>query len=97
LYVPAEPMAVTTTIDIEILRNDAKVFEGRTTLEQLKRRPEDLVSYLFRSNTFTTGVFLMTGTGLVPSNEFTLQVGDVVNIRIDKIGQLTNTVAFAKA
>lgn len=97
LYVPAEPMAVTTTIDIDIVRNGSKVFEGRTTLEQLKRHPEELVRYLFRSNTFTTGVFLMTGTGLVPSNEFTLQVGDVVNIRIDKIGQLTNTVAFAKA
>lgn len=97
LYVPATPMSMTTNISIEIKRAGNLVFEGLTTLEQLKRKPEDLVSYLFRSNTFATGVFLMTGTGLVPSNEFTLQVGDVVKITIDKIGQLTNTVGFAKA
>jgi 2-dehydro-3-deoxy-D-arabinonate dehydratase len=97
LYVPATPMSMTTNISIEIKRDGNLVFEGLTTLEQLKRKPEDLVSYLFRSNTFATGVFLMTGTGLVPSNEFTLQVGDVVKITIDKIGQLTNTVGFAKA
>lgn len=97
LYVPATPMPMTTNISIEIKRDGKLVFEGLTTLEQLKRKPEDLVSYLFRSNTFATGVFLMTGTGLVPSNEFTLQVGDVVKITIDKIGQLTNTVGFAKA
>jgi 2-dehydro-3-deoxy-D-arabinonate dehydratase len=97
LYIPAEPMSVTTTIHIEISRNNKPVFEGKTTLEQLKRNPDDLIGWLYRSNTFASGAFLMTGTGLVPSNEFTLEIGDIVIITIDKIGQLKNTIGLAKA
>ena len=97
LYVPAEPMPATTAISIEIVRGEKTVFEGRTTLEQLKRKPEELMGWLYRSNTFATGVFLMTGTGLVPSSEFTLEIGDKVSITIDKIGKLTNPVGMAKA
>jgi 2-dehydro-3-deoxy-D-arabinonate dehydratase len=96
LYVPKAPMSVQTAIHLEIVRDGKRVFEGQTSLEQLKRKPEELVSYLFRSNTFPTGVFLMTGTGLIPSNDFTLQVGDTIKITIDNIGALTNTVAMAK-
>ncbi len=97
LYVPAEPMPATTAISVEIVRGEKTVFEGRTTLEQLKRKPEELMGWLYRSNTFATGVFLMTGTGLVPSSEFTLEIGDTVSITIDKIGTLTNPVGMAKA
>jgi 2-dehydro-3-deoxy-D-arabinonate dehydratase len=97
LYVPKEPMPVETAIHLEIVRDGKRVFEGQTTLEQLKRKPEELVSYLFRSNTFPVGVFLMTGTGLIPSNDFTLKVGDEVKISIDNIGTLTNTVAMTKS
>jgi 2-dehydro-3-deoxy-D-arabinonate dehydratase len=97
LYVPAKPMPVSTQISIEIIRENKTVFDGQTTLEQLKRKPDELVGWLFRSNTFPVGVFLMTGTGLVPSNEFTLQVGDLVKISIENIGILENTVTMAKA
>ena len=97
LYIPAEPMSITTAIHIEISRNNKPVFEGKTTLEQLKRNPDELIGWLYRSNTFASGAFLMTGTGLVPSNEFTLEIGDVVIISIDNIGQLKNTVGLAKA
>lgn len=97
LYIPTEPMSVTTSIHIEISRDNKPVFEGKTTLEQLKRNPDELIGWLYRSNTFASGAFLMTGTGLVPSNEFTLEIGDVVIISIDNIGQLKNTVGLAKA
>lgn len=97
LYIPAQPMSITTTIHIEISRDNKPIFEGKTTLEQLKRSPDELIGWLYRSNTFTSGAFLMTGTGLVPSNEFTLKIGDVVIISIDNIGQLKNTVGLAKA
>lgn len=97
LYIPIEPMSVTTTIHIEISRDNKPVFEGKTTLEQLKRNPDELIGWLYRSNTFASGAFLMTGTGLVPSSEFTLEIGDVVIISIDNIGQLKNTVGLAKA
>ena len=59
----------------------------------MKRTPEELVGYLFRETSFPTGVFLMTGTGIVPGQDFTLQSGDEVSITIDGIGTLTNPVA----
>ena len=62
----------------------------------MKRTHQELVDYLFRETTFPHGVFLMTGTGLVPPNDFTLEVGDEVSITIDNIGTLTNTVTRKK-
>ena len=59
----------------------------------MKRTPDELVGYLFRETSFPTGVFLMTGTGIVPGQDFTLQSGDEVSITIDGIGTLTNPVA----
>ena len=53
---------------------------------------EELVGYLFRETSFEQGVFLMTGTGVVPGNDFTLQKGDIVSITIDSIGTLVNSV-----
>jgi len=58
----------------------------------LKRDPKDLVHYLFRDNSFPRGVFLMTCTGVVPEDDFTLARGDVIRITIDGIGTLENTV-----
>jgi 2-dehydro-3-deoxy-D-arabinonate dehydratase len=95
LYVPRKPMPTSTAISIIIKRNNVAVYEGNTSLEQLKRKPNELVDYLFRSNSFATGVFLMTGTGLVPDNDFTLATNDVVEITIEHIGTLINTVAMA--
>ena len=56
----------------------------------MKRSFDDLIGYLFRECTFANGVFLMTGTGIIPGNDFSLQSGDEVSISIDSIGTLTN-------
>jgi 2-dehydro-3-deoxy-D-arabinonate dehydratase len=69
------------------------VFEGSTTLAQMKRTPEELVQYLYRETSFPHGCVLLTGTGVVPPDEFTLQPGDAVAITIQPIGTLENTVA----
>lgn len=93
ILIQSEPLAPTTKIVLQIERAGKPVFEGDTTLAQLKRTPQELVGFLFRDNTFPTGTFLMTGTGIVPGDEFTLQSGDVVNITIDGIGTLSNPMA----
>ena len=59
----------------------------------LKRSPQELVSYLFRDNSFPSGCYLLTGTGIVPPDEFSLQPGDRIRIRIPPIGSLENYVA----
>lgn len=81
-----------TTIAISISRAGSEVFSGETSLSQIKRSFEELAGYLFRSNHFKNGAYLMTGTGIVPDSSFTLQAGDVVSITIEGIGTLTNTV-----
>jgi len=68
-------------------------FAGQTTLAELKREPEELVEFLFRDNSFPQGAFLLTGTGIVPGDDFTLASGDNIRIAIDSIGTLENTVA----
>ena len=92
LYVPQQPLSMESKVSIEINRDGNEVFSGQTTLSQMKRTPEELIGFLFRETSFQNGVFLMTGTGIVPSNEFTLQSGDVVSISIDFIGTLVNSV-----
>ena len=82
-----------SVIRLEILRNGKTVFSGTTSLSELKRDPQQLVEFLFRDQSFPEGVFLMTGTGIVPADDFTLQHGDVIRIAIDGIGVLENTVA----
>lgn len=87
---PPPPPA--TCIKLTIDRHGECVFEGETTLMQLKRTFQELAAYLFRDNEFPFGCWLMTGTGIVPSPEFTLKSGDVVRIAIDGLGVLENTV-----
>lgn len=87
-----EPLDKTTTIQIEIARQDKTVFTGSTKLAELKRDPKDLAKFLFRDNSFPQGVFLMTGTGIVPASDFTLAKGDIIRIRIEQIGTLENYV-----
>jgi len=89
------PPAPATPISIEILRGGAAVFSGATALDRMKRSLPELAAYLFRSNSFPAGCFLMTGTGIVPGDNFTLQVDDVVAITIPPIGTLVNPVALA--
>ena len=92
LYIPKEPLSLESTISIEILRSDQVLFTGQTSLSQMKRSPEELIGFLFRETSFEKGVFLMTGTGIVPDNNFSLQQGDIVSISIDLIGNLVNSV-----
>ena len=86
-------IAKETAISIVIDRAGATVFEDATDLSQLKRSPETLVEYLFRECSFPHGCLLMTGTGLVPPDDFTLHAGDRVSITIDGVGTLTNQIA----
>jgi 2-dehydro-3-deoxy-D-arabinonate dehydratase len=92
ILVSSDPLPTTTPIRIEILRGGSAVFAGATTLAELKRKPADLAGYLFRENTFPFGAFLMTGTGIVPPDDFTLAPGDRVRITIEPVGSLENDV-----
>ena len=65
---------------------------GSVALSQMKRTPEELVSFVFRECSFPHGCLIMTGTGIVPGNDFTLQSGDEIKISIDGIGELVNVV-----
>ena len=93
VLVTSEPLAPETSIEIEVERADRVVFSGKTALSQMKRTPASLAEYLFRENTFPNGCFLLTGTGIVPPDEFTLRVGDRIRITIPPIGTLENPVA----
>jgi len=90
ILVTQELLPPQTKIAVKIDRAGTVAFEGDTTLDQLKRTPQELAGFLYRDNTFPTGALLMTGTGTVPGDEFTLHSGDVVNITIDGIGTLSN-------
>ena len=80
-------------IEIEIRRAGAAVFAGETTVGQIKRPLESLARWLFRDNSFPSGCYLMTGTGIVPPDAFTLQAGDEIRITLDPVGTLHNVVA----
>lgn len=88
------PISPETEISIQIKRTNQVVFENNIQLNRMKRSLPELASWLFRETSFPHGVFLMTGTGIVPPNEFTLAVGDEVYIRIEGIGELMNVVAM---
>ena len=93
IHLGLEPLPADTTIRMEIRRGDEIAFGGETTLTELKRDPKSLVEYLYRDNDFPDGCFLMTGTGVVPPDSFTLASGDRIDITIDPIGTLSNEVA----
>ncbi|MGC2446501.1 MAG: fumarylacetoacetate hydrolase family protein [Candidatus Sulfotelmatobacter sp.] len=92
LLVADEPLPVSTEIKIEIRREGKVVFSGETTLKEMKRSPEELVEYLYRVSSFPNGCFLLTGTGIVPPDSFTLRLGDEIRITIPAIGTLGNEV-----
>ena len=93
LYVPGEPISQDTHIRLEIVRNGETAFENNIQISQMKRKHDELAGFLFRELSFPYGCYLMTGTGIVPPDSFTLASGDVIHITIDGIGTLTNTVA----
>jgi len=88
----SEDEARSWSIHLEIHRNGQVVFAGETSVGQIKRGFLELVEYLFRSQSFPHGAVLLTGTGVVPPESFTLQCGDRVGIRISGIGTLENSV-----
>jgi 2-dehydro-3-deoxy-D-arabinonate dehydratase len=92
VLVSSQPLASSTEIKLSILRASQIAFEGTTTLASLKRDPAELASYLYRDNYFPGGAFLLTGTGIVPPDSFTLNNGDEIQITIDGIGTLKNMV-----
>ena len=92
ILVRKEPMPASTQINLDILRSNQITFSGATTLAEMKRDPAILVEYLFRDHSFPYGCFLLTGTGIVPPDSFTLQSLDEIQITIEGIGTLTNTV-----
>ena len=92
VFVTDQPIDLNSTIQLEIKRDQKIIFEGNITLNQMKRSPEELVSFVYRECSFPKGCLIMTGTGIVPGSDFTLQSKDEIKIIIDNIGTLVNTV-----
>jgi 2-dehydro-3-deoxy-D-arabinonate dehydratase len=92
LYGTKDPLPAETEITIRITREHEVAFQGETTLSQMRRKPEELVEYLYRETSFPAGAILLTGTGIIPPDEFTLRSGDLVEITIEPIGTLSNVV-----
>jgi len=92
LFVPEIPISPETLISISIKRDNKEVFANSIQLNRMKRNLPELAGWLYKACKFQYGSFLMTGTGIVPPNDFTLQANDEVSISIEGIGTLTNTV-----
>lgn len=92
ILVTNEPLAKETEIRLEIFRSGRSEFAASTSLQAMKREPEELVEFLYRHNSFPNGCFLLTGTGIVPPDSFTLQEGDEIRITIPPVGTLVNQV-----
>jgi 2-dehydro-3-deoxy-D-arabinonate dehydratase len=93
LYVSDSPIHPDSTIRIEIVRSRGIIFSGEISINRMRRKHNELAEYLFRETSFPHGVYLMTGTGIVPPDHFTLNEGDEIRISIDGIGTLVNTVS----
>ena len=86
------PPAGEIAIRLRITRGNTTAFDGQTSTARLARTFDELIGWLGRDNIFPDGAFLLTGTGIVPPDEFTLHPGDEVAITIDGIGTLRNPV-----
>ena len=96
VLIPEQPLdRLNTRIGLKIERAGQVVFQGETNLDQMKREFNELIDWLTRENDLVQGAFLLTGTGIVPPDEFTLQNGDSVSIEITGIGTLTNPIVKA--
>jgi len=93
VYISETPFDRNNKIYLQIIRNKQTVFEESIAVNQMKRSLEELVKYVFLECSFPHGCLILTGTGIVPPGNFTLQSGDELNITIDSIGTLTNTVS----
>ncbi|WP_233551014.1 fumarylacetoacetate hydrolase family protein [Amnibacterium setariae] len=90
--VPAWEVEGPFDIRLEIERDGATAFEGTTSTSTITRTAEDLGAWLFAAMPFPAGAVLLTGTGIVPPESFTLAAGDVVRVTIDRVGVLENPV-----
>jgi 2-dehydro-3-deoxy-D-arabinonate dehydratase len=93
ILVTEDSLSTTTEIQLQIYRSFNKVFEDRITISQIKRKFTELSDWLYKECSFPHGSLLMTGTGIVPPSNFTLDHGDEIRITIEPIGTLSNTVA----
>ncbi|HEU4752882.1 MAG TPA: fumarylacetoacetate hydrolase family protein, partial [Armatimonadota bacterium] len=84
-------------ISLEIRRGGTVAFSANTSTGQMKRTFRELAGWLGRDNLFPHGTFLLTGTGIVPGDDFTLQPGDEVRITVPEIGTLANPVVQGAA
>jgi 2-dehydro-3-deoxy-D-arabinonate dehydratase len=89
----AELMPADTTITLQVLRDGATMFSGETEWSRMRREPRELAEWLFRETSFPNGCVLLTGTGIVPPDDFSLKAGDEVVIDVAGIGTLRNPVA----
>jgi len=92
LLLSEDPLPGETKIQIRIRRGGKEVFTGATVISQIKRELSSLAKYLYLENSFPAGCFLLTGTGVVPPDSFTLASGDEIAITIPPIGTLENIV-----
>ena len=92
VVISSESPSPSTEIRLEILRGRAQVYSGSTLLSAMKRHLSSLVEYLYRDNVFPSGAFLLTGTGIIPPDSFTLAHGDEIRISISGLGTLVNVV-----
>jgi 2-dehydro-3-deoxy-D-arabinonate dehydratase len=93
VLVTDEPLSPETTIAVSVMRGGKIAFAATTTFGRMRRSPQGLVEFLYRETSFPDGVVLLTGTGIVPPDDFTLTAGDLIAITVPPIGTLTNTVA----
>lgn len=92
VWVTDQPLDSNTKITLQIKRNGNTVFNDTIAVSQMKRTPQELVGFVFKECSFPSGCLIMTGTGIVPGSDFTLQSNDEISISIDGIGTLVNTV-----
>ena len=92
IYLTEQALEPSTNISMQINRNGQPVFSGTVAVNQMKRSVQELVSFVYRECSFPYGCLIMTGTGIVPGSDFTLEVGDEISISIEGIGTLVNTV-----
>ena len=92
IFITDKPLDSNSMISLSIYRNNNKVFEGSVAISQMKRTPQELVSFVYRECSFPHGCLIMTGTGIVPGNDFTLHSQDEIKISIEGIGELVNIV-----
>ena len=94
IVLPEEIDPQNLKVGLKIFRNDEIVFDGNSSTAEMKRNVIELVDWLQRSNDLPEVAVLMTGTGIIPPQDFTLKQDDIVEISIEKIGTLRNKISL---